>query len=361
MSAFDPTCIDVEHFLEVLEVRNLSWATDDELRFSCPFPSHAGLDEKPSCYMNADTTAFFCHGCKERGNAVGFTELILGVSPLEATRLLKQRYSPAGIDPDERDMVKEIKNIFQTDEEKKVQPVIDESVLEEMLVDWEHVDFARRRDQYVPEPLAYMFDRGFDSETLNDWSFGYDSRSDRPVFAVRDEHGQLIGFKGRAWRDEQYPKYFVLGDKPGKPNKYGFPCYHTSQVVFGADRIKGDEEAVVICEGELNAIAVTMKTRMSAVAINGSHFSDYHAQIIRNKANKAILFLDSDPAGDSAVWGWRDSNGVHHKGIVDSLKDFIEVRICHDHDGDAASMNEIEIANCLSSSEDWVTIQMNIC
>jgi DNA primase len=361
MPGFDPSCIDVEHFLETLEVRNLSWATDDELRFSCPFPSHAGLDEKPSCYMNVDTTAFFCHGCKQRGNAIGFTEVILGITPLEAIRLLRDRYQPGAINPDEREMVKEIKNILETKEEQAVQPLIDESVFEKLSVDWEKVDFAIRREQYVPEPLAYMFDRGFDHQTLTDWEFGYDDISNRPVFAVRDEFGQLIGFKGRAWAKNQFPKYFVLGDKAGKPNRYGFPCYHTSQVVYGANRVIGNEECLVICEGELNAISVTMKTGLRAVAINGSHFSDFHAGVIKDKANKAILFLDSDPAGESAVWGWKDTNGIHHDGVVDCLKDFMDVRICPDHEGDAASMNANEIAECLNSSEDWVTIQMNVC
>lgn len=360
MSGFDPSCIDVEHFLETLEVRNLSWATDDELRFSCPFPLHEGLDEKPSCYMNAETTAFFCHGCKERGNAIGFTELLLGVSPLEAIRLLRQSYQPGAINPDERDMVSEIQNILKTPEEVAPQPIVEESVLEEMSVDWEQVDFARRRNQYVPEPLSYMLERGFDYETLNDWQFGYDSRSNRPVFPVRDEFGQLIGFKGRAWQQNQFPKYFVLGDKPGKPVKYGFPCYHTSRVVFGADRLTGQEESLVICEGELNAIAVEMKTGRKAVAINGSHFSSFHADIVKRKANSAILFLDSDPAGEAGTWGWTDTNGNHHAGVVDCLKDFIDVRICVAHDGDAASMNANEIANCLESSRDWVTIQLEV-
>ena len=361
MSGFDPSCIDVEHFLETLEVRNLEWATDDELRFSCPFPSHAGLDEKPSCYMNSDTTAFFCHGCKQRGNAIGFTEVILGITPLEAIRLLRDRYQPGAINPDERDMVSEIQNILETDEEVAVQPVIEESVLEDMAVDWEQVDFARRRDQYVPEPLLYMLERGLDYQTLADWEFGYDEISNRPIFPVRDQDGILIGFKGRAWQPNQFPKYFVLGDKVGKPSKYGFPCYHTSQVVFGAYKVTGEEDFLVVCEGELNAIAVRMKTGHAAVAINGSHFSDFHAEVIKNKTNRAILFLDSDPAGESATWGWKDSNGQHHKGVVDNLKDFIEVRVCPDHEGDPASMNENEIAKCLEESADWVTLQMKFC
>lgn len=360
MAGFDPTCIDVEHFLNSLDVRNLTGATEEELSFSCPFPEHEGSDDKPSCYMNTHTTAFFCHGCKAKGNAVSFASHLLEVSPLEATRLLRDRYQAGAINPDERNMVKEIESIINVDDHKPEQPILDEEILERMAVDWEKVDFAIRRKQYVAEPLLYMFERGFTAECLTDWEFAYDRISDRPVFPVREQHGALIGFKGRAWREKQFPKYFVLGDKQNKEAKYGFPCYHTSMVVFGANRIPSNDGKIVICEGELNAVAVEMKTDYRAVAINGSHFSNFHAEIIKNKADEVILFLDSDPAGIAATWGWNDINGTHHDGVIDSLKNFLDVRVCPAHEGDAATMNESEIAECLGSSKNWVTLQLEV-
>lgn len=360
MAGFDPSCIDVEHFLNSLDVRNLTGATEEELSFSCPFPEHEGSDDKPSCYMNTNTTAFFCHGCKAKGNAVGFTAHILGVSPLEATKLLRDRYQAGAINPDERNMVKEIEDIIYSSFEPTEQPILDESIFDKMSVDWEKVDFAIRREQTVAAPLKYLFSRGFTAEVLADWEFGYDQISDRPVFAVREQHGSLIGFKGRAWRDKQFPKYFVLGDKAGKEVRYGFPCYHTSRVVFGANRILPDEGKLVICEGELNAVAVEMKTNYRAVAINGSHFSSFHAEIIKSKTDEVILFLDSDAAGIAATWGWEDANGTHHNGVIDSLKDFLDVRVCPVHEGDAVSMSESEVAGCLDNSKNWVTLQLEV-
>ena len=47
----------------------------------------------------------------ERGNAISFTEKLLEVSPLEARRLLKQRYQPGFIDPDSRSIVSEIEQL----------------------------------------------------------------------------------------------------------------------------------------------------------------------------------------------------------------------------------------------------------
>src|SRR6187549_779181 len=112
MASFDPSVIDVEHFLDTLEVRNLSKATLNEMRFSCPLPDHPGDDNDPSCYMNIHTTAFFCHGCKGRGNAVSFTAEVLGISPLESTRMLRQAYSRGGLNPDARSMTDEMQKHF---------------------------------------------------------------------------------------------------------------------------------------------------------------------------------------------------------------------------------------------------------
>lgn len=348
MPSFDPASVDVPHFLETLEIRNITQATAHEMRFSCPFPSHTDGDRSPSCYMNIHTSVFFCQSCKERGTAVDFCAHVLGVSPIESIRILKQAYMPGAINPDARNMVAEVKKILTAQEDSIVQPILDESVLEERSVDWyeAYMEWDQTREHAC---WSYMFERGFEPETLADWEFGYDSICDRPVFPVRDVEGRLIGFKGRAWRDGQHPKYLVLGDGPnGGP--YGFPRYYSSRVVFGAHKVEPGSE-VVVCEGELNAIATNAKTGLPAVAINGSHFSEFHAKIIRRIASKAILFLDTDQAGSDAVWGWYNSRGEHHPGIVDRLRKFMPVLIAPPHAGDAASMRPSEINACLDDAK----------
>lgn len=351
MSAFNPECVDVEDFLECLEIRNVTRATAAEYRFSCPFPNHTNGDENASAYMNEETTAFFCHGCKERGNATSFTAQVLGISPLEAIRMLKQRYQPGGINPDSVSMVEELKK-FQAEQEisEAPQPELSEDVLKRFDTDWFQVAEALTKDyDSVPEPFKYMQRRGFGPDVLTKWEFGYDPISDRITMPVRDERGKLVGFKARAYDDRQ-PKYLVLGDKPNKPERYGFPCYFPSRVCFGAHMIPDNCE-LVVCEGELNAIAVTEKTGRPAVAINGSHFSDRHARIIRNFAKRVILFLDEDKAGEAAVWGWVDKDGHYRPGIIERLKDFMPVLLTPAHEEDAAELPAEQIESLLENSE----------
>lgn len=359
MAVFDVTTVDVEHFLESLDIRNISQATEEEFRFSCPYPKHAGGDESPSCYMNTETTKFYCHGCKERGNAISFASYCLGISYLSAISLLRSAYQPGSIDPDQIDIVAEIDRILSKRSVIDNQPLLDEKIANNYAMNWEAA-WNHRNSNKAFEPANYMFDRGFDWETLQDWEFGWDDFSKRIVFSVRDENGRLIGFKGRA-TDGRQPKYLVLGDSPAK-SLYGFPRYFPSRIVFGAHRITGDP-ALVVCEGELNAIAVTMKTGLPAVAINGSNFTEQHSKVIRAIASEVILFLDSDRAGSDAVWGWRNERtGKHHAGIAETLSDFLPLRIVGDHDGDPASMTADQIIACVDNAQsDLLTFISNSC
>ena len=345
MSAFDPSCIDVPDMLDCLEIRNISEATTEEIRFSCPFPNHENGDENASAYMNADTSAFFCHGCKERGNAIQFTSAVLGISPLESIRLLKERYMPGYLNPDAVSMVEEVRKILNAQEDGPApQPVLEEDVLGNFAMDWNAAQDAWESGDGFPAS-DYMFERGFSAAWLEKWEFGYDPTFDRITFAVRDEHGRLIGFKGRAY-DGREPKYLVLGDKPTRKTRYGWPCYFTSRVVYGAHRITTETD-LVVCEGELNVVALDQKCDVPAVAINGSHFTADHALIIRRIARSVTLFMDTDTAGEDAV-----------NAIVKHLNPFMPVRIVPPHDGDPADMQPDEIHDALGRAESALALSI---
>lgn len=352
MSAFDPSCIDVEDFLSCLEIRNARQATEKEMLFSCPFPGHSTGDESPSAYMNIETTAFFCHSCHEKGNAIHFTRKVLGCSPLEAIRLLKQRYSPAGINPEAYNMVAEVEKILTREPDATaVMPTLDPIILDRFAVDWHRADQAP--PELLPPALHYiMRQRDFDPETLIDWDFGYDEKSDRVVFPVFDHQGTLVGFKGRTWDPERQPKYLVLGDRPGRPERYGWPCYHTSRIVFGLHRfahVRGEPD-IIICEGELNAVALSQMGFDFAVAVNGSNFSDTQAKLIRQFGGSATVFFDSLKRDREGNLVPDEAGRDGTEKVVQALKPFMPVRVVPEHEGDPASMDQDEVVECLENA-----------
>lgn len=344
---FDPGCIDVHDFLECLEIENVRQATENEVLLSCPFPAHGGGDENPSCYMNVHTTAFFCHSCHEKGNALHFTQKVLGVSPLSAIRMLKARYSPAGIDPDARSIVDEVQKILNAAQsEVSINEAIPEEVLENFEMDW-FAAFSAWEDGAGFPGADYMFERGFTPETLDAWQFGYDPASNRIVFPARNDQGAIVGFKGRAWQEGHKPKYLILGDRPNRSARYGFRPYLKSLVVFGLHEavqtnIDLDGEApndLILCEGELNAVALWQMGYRNAVAVAGSEFSAEQARLIRFYADSVTIFFDSDDAGRSG-----------ESEIIRALRDFMPVAVVGDHEGDPASMGPSEVSATLASA-----------
>ena len=358
MSSFDPSHVDVEHFLDTLGLENVSKATQQEMRFSCPFPNHASGDESPSAYMNLDSGRFFCHGCKEKGDASDMAAYVLQISPLESRRLLKAAYQPGAINPDMRNMVSEVEKILGQTKTKIVQPVVHENFLIDRELDWQGAFSEYQKDRGFVA-CDHFFERGFSPETLTEWEFGWDDRTGRVCFPIRDYDGTLIGFKARA-HDDRKPKYLVLGDGPGQ-GSWGFQRYYPSHVVFGAHRYRECDQPLIVCEGELNAIATTQKTGLPAVAINGSFFQHHHAKIIRKISGPAgvILFFDEDKAGLECTWGREDSKGDWHPGVVDLLSPHMPVQLVPSHDQDAADMDPDALVECVRGAQTYLFALMD--
>lgn len=339
MSAFDCAHVEVEDFLECLEIRNVSMATEEEYLFSCPFPGHKDGDEKPSAYMNAETTAWFCHGCHKKGNAITFTASLLEISPIKAIMMLRERYQPGFINPEAVDIMDVLAKILNPPEPDPVNVPIDEALVERFAMDWPAAFCEWSETQHHTTPWGYMFNRGFEPETLEHWEFGWDERSNRITFAVRNESGDLIGFKGRACEAGRQPKYMFLGDKPGK-SRYGFPIPQSSQFVFGLHEAKLHGPRLVLCEGELNAIALWQMGIRNACAVNGSNFSSRHAYLIRKYADSVVVFFDTDTSGNDGT-----------RMVREALRDFLPVWVVPPHEGDPAEMDDDQAKALIDAAE----------
>ena len=346
--------IDVEDMLDVLDIDYEQ--VGGQLRIPCPF--HDGMHNTMA--IDQETSRFFCHKCKVAGVAPDLVARLLDVSILEAIRMLKERYQPGFINPDARDTVAEVRKILEGRKVASVpeQPILDESELERFAVNWPEAWMAWRTPGWESFPACdYLFERGFEPEALEDWEFGWDAHSVRITFAVRDVQGRLIGFKGRV-TDDRRPKYRVLGDSPGKGVYYGWPTYYVSRVVYGSHLVEPGTRELVICEGEWNAIAVRQKLNLPAVAINGSTFSETQARIIRDLADRVIVFLDSDDAGNMATWGWTDDRGRYHPGVVDQLRPFISVMVVPDHQGDPMDLDKDSLRSVIGEAQPWTLASM---
>lgn len=367
--ALDLGKVNVEELLEALDVENVSGDHPDEFVFSCPFPGHSHGDDTPSAFMNKQTTAWFCHGCKRRGNAITFLAEHEDVSRFQAVRFLREQFDsdfrePVGSFASEWDA-----HFAPDPAEPSGAPVaLDESEAEDRSIDWAAFAEAAERDESLLDTaLGYMLRRGFSPEVLDRWQVGYDEISARITIPVRDADGTLVGFKGRATTPDQKPKYLILGDRPGRPERFGFAPYNGAQVVFGLDRV-GQTDEICAVEGELNVIAMDQMGFPDTVALGGSYVSPRHAALLRWHADRLVLFFDSlkpnEEKDGTPIIGPRvvpDKAGNEATAIaVEAFERYMPVRIVEPHLGDPADMDREEVGELLRTAQSSLTATIDL-
>jgi DNA primase len=125
----------------------------------------------------------------------------------------------------------------------------------------------------------------------------FDRFSGRVIFPLIDHRGNICGFAGR-----------VLPGSKTKMAKYvnspETPAYHKSDMFYALniakEHIKKSKTAIIV-EGELDAISLWQIGIKNVVAIKGSALTENQASLIRRFAEKIVLALDSDEAGQEAA------------------------------------------------------------
>jgi DNA primase len=307
------------------------------VEFECPFGGH---QQGGSASMNRETTVYFCFGCHASGDAITFVSALEGVPPWRARRWIRERWGTDFREP-QGALVDEIGDILSPppEEPRRQLGFIEQWPESIARVDWLGV-CARLGE--APQSLRYLIDREFSGFALDSWEVGWCTVTGRVAIPVHDDEGRLVGFKGRS-TDGSEPKYVVLGDKEGRDARWGFSTYPIGEVVFGLHRCEPD---VVVCEGELNAIALH-DTGVSGAAIAHARATRRQLELLRKRAHSATLFLDDDEAGRS---------GTH--ALARQLEPFMPVRVVLPHEGDPAEMTAQERVNAVKNAVSYLQWQM---
>lgn len=287
----------------------------------------AGRNYKASCPFHGEKTASFmvspelqifkCFGCAEGGDVFSFLEKFEGMEFSEALKYLAERTG-----------VKLVNKNFSQDSEKETLIKIHEETLK-------FYEYMLHTHPLGKKPLEYLVkDRGLSEETIKLFRIGYspdnsfilrkyllerhkfspvlvdksgiavsngtrfyDRFSGRVTFPLFDHRGNAVGFSGRVlpWGRSDTAKYI---------NSPETQLYHKSKVLFGLSltrvNIKKKKVAIVV-EGELDAISSYQAGIKNVVAIKGSALTDDQVRLLSRFAEKFVLALDSDMAGDAAA------------------------------------------------------------
>ncbi len=285
------------------------------LKACCPFHH----EKTPSFVVNSAKGFYHCFGCGESGDAIKFVMKMDGSTFVEAARRLADQCGvkiEAKEDPEAgrrkrlHALMAELAEFYhrclrQTKEARPARDYLAKRELDERVQD----DFLIG---YAPNGIAAILKwaerHGYTAEELDAAGVikppsgpgdrGYHRFGGRLMFSIKDKQGRVVAFSGRQLVEKKNSGKYV--------NSPETPIFKKSNVLFGFDRAAGaiaksPNREVVCCEGQIDTIRLHVCGFTTAVASQGTAFTEEHAKMIHRVADAAVLMYDDDAAGRKAT------------------------------------------------------------
>lgn len=141
---------------------------------------------------------------------------------------------------------------------------------------------------YQPYVNDFFKNDGISYYTQKEFEIGYDEYSNMITIPIRDEHGTLVGVKGRLFKEvleEHDLKYVYLERVPRNKILYGL--YMTYEAIIHSG-------IVYICESEKGVMQLWSMGYCNSIAIGGSHLGREQIEKITRLGVKIVFAFDKD-------------------------------------------------------------------
>jgi DNA primase len=346
-------------------------------RALCPFHQ----EKTPSFHVNPARQTFKCFGCGVGGSVFRFVMEYEHVDFPTAVRRLAAR---AGIPVIEE-------RIFSSDQDRQHEARRMLLRLHAEAAEWFHQNLMQRevgapaRDYlkqrgittavakswqlgYAPESwdacLKWALDAGYKRATLlqsglvklrdeeRPESEVYDRFRGRLIFPICNDIGEVIAFSGRILKNEAESAKYL--------NSPETPLFRKGSILFGLHKTKRaliEAGSAIVCEGQLDLIALFEAGLTNVVAPQGTAFTEAQARVLKRYVNEVVLCFDADAAGLKAA----------ERSIESLLENDLIVRVAEMPSGQdpdslvraegAASFRE-RIANAREFFDFWIERQV---
>lgn len=273
----------------------------------CPFHN----EKTPSFTVYPATQSFYCFGCGAGGDAITFLKKIENLDYLDAVKTLAQR---AGLQmPQEgfddslskrrrrilemnREAARFYHSVLLSPEGKVGYDYYIGRALSAATINHFGLGFAPDRWDAL---LKHMRAKGYQPAELVDAGLArkgqkgyYDNFRNRVMTPIIDVRGNVIAFGGRVL-DDSKPKYINTGDTL---------VYKKTNELFALNFAKDSkEDALILCEGYMDVIAMHQAGFTNAVAGCGTALTTEQVRLISRYAKEVILTYDADEAGQKAL------------------------------------------------------------
>lgn len=161
----------------------------------------------------------------------------------------------------------------------------------------------RSRDAFWENDRAkqYMFNRGFDVQTLEDFHIGYSKAKDMIVTPMYNIRGEPVGVIGRG-----------IDTKVFK-NSSGLP---RNSNLFNLNNAKKTGGAVIIVESAFDAMMVHQSGYNNVVAILGGNCSPKHFSLLEKHFDSVVIMTDFDNKESNVYKNCKNCRKMGYDGCI---------------------------------------------
>ncbi len=284
----------------------------------CPFHS----EKTPSFSVDAEQGLYYCFGCHQGGDAMGFVMAMEGCTFLEAAQrvaekigLTIQTQRGRGGDAAGEERVAKRKRTLHLIKQASefyvgsLQATQEAHPARQFLVDREipwgvacELGLGYAPDQWhaVQEHLTKT--EGATSKELDEAGLlqvktdkVYDRFRNRLLFPIHDGLGRVVGFGGRVLKAGEEPKYLNSPENPVFKKRKILYGFHESR-----DAIRSSG-TVVLVEGYMDWLALRQVGVKNCVATMGTALTTDHTKVLGRFVDEVSLLFDGDTAGAEAT------------------------------------------------------------
>lgn len=276
----------------------------------CPFHD----DHSPSMVVSKDRQIFNCFTCRTGGNVFSFVMKYENVGFLEALQIVAQKVGfPLQLDTNmgaigskhktEYEMMDFAKKFYVNNMNTKAaldakryleNRGIHEDIIREFQIglSLEQKDTLykllcnKKYDLDMMESLGLVNKYGLDV---------FDSFQNRIMIPIYDLKGQVVGFTGRIYHNEDAAKYM---------NTKETVIFKKSSILFNYHNAKNEirnQKQVIVVEGNMDAITISAHGIKNVVALMGVALSREQLDVLKKLRVPVVLSLDNDAAGADAT------------------------------------------------------------
>lgn len=281
---------------------------------NCPFHH----ERTPSFCINDTDQFYHCFGCGESGDVITFIMKMESLDFIDAVKLLAERSNmtlPEFTGDKEvfekkkkRDsmlsVLKIVKEYYQNNLTLPNAKVALDYIKQRGLSDNEVERFEIGYSIGWQELVKAMKAKGVDFNLLKECGVigyndngPYDFFANRLIFPICNKFGDCIGFSGRDIEGQSLAKY---------KNSPQSDVFDKSNTIYGLNLVKKLKQSeavnyIIICEGQMDVIALHKAGFTTAVACLGTALTEQHAREISRLVDKVVLCFDGDGAGQNAA------------------------------------------------------------